>query len=40
VTYHYADWFDHAERAVTEYEAPALWRLAAYHAEMADSLDG
>lgn len=33
VTYHYADWFDHAEREVSEYEAPALWRAAAFYAE-------
>lgn len=33
VTYHYADWFDHAEREVSEHEAPALWRAAAYYAD-------
>lgn len=35
VTYHYADWFDHAERDVPEHQAPALWRAAAYYAEQA-----
>jgi hypothetical protein len=39
VVYHFADWFDHAERAVSEQEAPALWRLAEYHAEYA-ALEG
>ena len=33
VTYHFADWFDHAERDVTEQDAPALWRAAEYYAE-------
>jgi hypothetical protein len=33
ITYHYADWFDHAEREVSEHEAPALWRAAVYYAE-------
>ena len=39
VVYHFADWYDHAEREVTEAKAPALWRLAEYHAEMADSYE-
>lgn len=40
VTYHYADWFDHAERAVSADAAPALWRAAEYYAEEADGLHG
>ena len=45
VTYHFADWFDHAERDVTERDAPALWRAAEYYAEgcrynLADHLGG
>lgn len=35
LTYHFADWFDHAERVVLEHEAPALWRLAEHYAELA-----
>jgi hypothetical protein len=35
VTYHFADWFDHAERQLPEYEAPAIWRAAEYYAEVA-----
>lgn len=31
VTYHFADWFDHAEERVRE--DSALWRLAEYYAE-------
>jgi hypothetical protein len=34
LTYHFADWFDYAERDVSESEAPALWRLAEYYAEL------
>lgn len=33
VTYHFADWFDHAEREVSERDTPALWRAAEYYAE-------
>ena len=33
VTYHFADWFDHAEREVSEHDAPALWRAAEYYAD-------
>jgi hypothetical protein len=33
VTYHFADWFDHAERDVSAREAPALWRAAEHYAE-------
>ena len=33
VTYHFADWFDHAECELSEREAPALWRAAEYYAE-------
>ena len=45
VTYHFADWFDHAERDVTGQDAPALWRAAEYYAEgcrynLADHLRG
>ena len=45
VTYHFADWFDHAERDVTEQDVPALWRAAEYYAEgcrynLADHLGG
>lgn len=45
VTYHFADWFDHAEREVSEQGAPALWRAAEYFAEgcrynLADHLGG
>jgi hypothetical protein len=45
VTYHFADWFDHAEREVTEREAPALWRAAKHYAEacrwnLADLIGG
>lgn len=36
VTYHFADWFDHAERDVSETEAPDMWRLAEYYAESAE----
>jgi len=35
VIYHFADWFDHAEREVSESEAPGMWRLAEYYAEVA-----
>lgn len=35
VIYHFANWFDHAERDVTEQEAPGLWRLAKVHADSA-----
>ena len=35
VTYHFADWFDHAERKVSQSEAPGLWRMAEYYAEYA-----
>jgi hypothetical protein len=35
VAYHFADWFDHAERDVSEHEAPGLWRLAEYYADVA-----
>jgi hypothetical protein len=38
VTYHYADWFDHAERDVPQHKAAALWRAAAYYAEQAGYL--
>ena len=31
--YHFADWFDHAERDVSEDATPALWRAADYFAE-------
>ena len=45
VTYHFADWFDHAERDVTEQNAPALWRAAEYYSEdcrynLSDHLGG
>lgn len=33
MTYHLADWFDHAEREVVEHEAPALWRAAQHYAQ-------
>jgi hypothetical protein len=33
MSYHFADWFDHAERGVSQGEAPSLWRLAEYYAE-------
>jgi hypothetical protein len=36
LTHHFADWFDHAERAVSESEAPALWRLAEHCAADAE----
>jgi hypothetical protein len=36
VIYHFADWFDHAEREVSANEAPGMWRLAEYYAECAD----
>lgn len=36
LTYHFADWFDHAERDVSEHAAPGLWRLAAFYAEYAE----
>jgi hypothetical protein len=36
VTYHFNDWFDHAERRVRE--DSALWRAAEYYAEYAGSL--
>lgn len=35
VTYHFADWFDHAERPVQEEIFPALDRMANYFAELA-----
>jgi len=38
VTYHFADWFDHAERQLPEYEAPAIWRAAEYYAEAARNI--
>lgn len=38
VIYHFADWFDHAEREVTETEAPGMWRLAEYYGELADDI--
>lgn len=31
-TYHYADWFDHAERPIDE--GSALWRMAEYYADL------
>jgi len=45
VTYHFADWFDHAERDVTEQNAPALWRAVEDYTEgcrynLADHLGG
>lgn len=45
VTYHFADWFDHAEREVTQREAPALWRAAEHYADgcrwnLADLIEG
>lgn len=36
VTYHFNDWFDHAERAVDS--DSALWRAAEYYAEFASAL--
>ncbi|MDQ0776338.1 hypothetical protein QF026_004804 [Streptomyces aurantiacus] len=36
VEYHFADWFDHAQTPVTEDEAPGLWRLAEYYAEVVE----
>jgi hypothetical protein len=38
VVYHFADWFDHAERQVSEREAPGMWRMAECHAEFAEDL--
>lgn len=35
VTYHFADWFDHAEMLVAQEEAPGLWRMAEQYAEIA-----
>jgi hypothetical protein len=37
IVYHYA-WGDHAEREVTQSQAPGMWRLAEYHAEYGASL--
>jgi hypothetical protein len=36
VIYHFADWFDHAEREVSESEAPGMWRLAEYYAGVVE----
>lgn len=36
VVYHFANWFDHAQREVTKHEAPGIWRLAEYYAESAE----
>lgn len=38
VIYHFADWFDHAERAIIDTQAPGMWRLAKYYAEQAEWL--
>lgn len=38
VVYHFADWFDHDEREVTQTRAPGMWRLAQHHAETAEYL--
>lgn len=38
VVYHFADWFDHDEREVTQTQAPGMWRLAQHHAELAEYL--
>jgi hypothetical protein len=39
VVYHYADWFDHAKRKLTQQQAPALWRLAEYYGEDPDRFE-
>jgi hypothetical protein len=36
-SYHFADWFDHAERAINEGSNPALSRVADEYAERAEA---
>lgn len=38
LVFHYSDWFDHAERDLCQSEAPGLWRMAEYYAEIASDV--
>jgi hypothetical protein len=40
IAYHYAEWFDHAERDISATECPALWRAAEYYVEAVGDLPG